>query len=468
MQSEELDNRIRAAADHHHPAYDEKAWMKMEKLLDKHLPQKKDDRRRFFFFLLIFILIGGGLAALLLTGKNGKKDQTIMADQSPVKQTPAVMPGNTGITGKEENIAENNINAEQVTTSNSSSDNTTVRYKPPTALTRTTPARQTSRNGNSQQPGSIPGGKTQDKKLTNPAIVPTNDNPVPIAVTSNKTGGQPVVQTSKNPGENTGAIANPVSSNQTSSQDKAVNHPIAKPLTETTKPVANEDIQDKKTVAQKPVKVKNKRSSSFSLNFSAGPDVSMVASGKTGKMNLVSGVGMGYTYKDRLTLRTGFYTGNKIYTAEPGDYNPPSRFYYYYPNLEKIEANCRIYEIPVSLSYHFGHTKKQNWFASSGISSYLMKRETYNYFYKQSPTAPTISKQRTIRGINKHHFSVLTMSGGYQRTINKAMSVTVEPYLKVPLSGVGYGKVKLNSSGVLFTVGVKPFALFKKEPKPRP
>ena len=46
MQSEEFDKKIKEAADHHHPAYDEKAWMKMEKLLDTHLPQKKDDRRR--------------------------------------------------------------------------------------------------------------------------------------------------------------------------------------------------------------------------------------------------------------------------------------------------------------------------------------------------------------------------------------------------------------------------------------
>ena len=33
-----------------------------------------------------------------------------------------------------------------------------------------------------------------------------------------------------------------------------------------------------------------------------------------------------------------------------------------------------------------------------------------------------------------------------------------EPYIKLPLSGVGYGKVKLNSGGLLITVGFKPFA----------
>ena len=55
MQSEDFDKKIKEAAEHHHPAYDEKAWDKMEKKLDKHMPTEKDDRRRVFFFLLLFL-----------------------------------------------------------------------------------------------------------------------------------------------------------------------------------------------------------------------------------------------------------------------------------------------------------------------------------------------------------------------------------------------------------------------------
>jgi hypothetical protein len=60
MQSEDFDNKLRQAADQHHPNYDENAWAKMEKLLDQHLPQK-DDRREGLFFLLFLFLLGGGL-----------------------------------------------------------------------------------------------------------------------------------------------------------------------------------------------------------------------------------------------------------------------------------------------------------------------------------------------------------------------------------------------------------------------
>src|ERR1700741_4582486 len=59
MQFEDLDKKIKEAADQHHPAYDEKAWRKMEKLLNQHLPLQKDDRRR-ILFLLLFLLVGVG------------------------------------------------------------------------------------------------------------------------------------------------------------------------------------------------------------------------------------------------------------------------------------------------------------------------------------------------------------------------------------------------------------------------
>ena len=35
-----MDHIIREAANNHHPAYNDKAWEKMEKQLDKQLPQK--------------------------------------------------------------------------------------------------------------------------------------------------------------------------------------------------------------------------------------------------------------------------------------------------------------------------------------------------------------------------------------------------------------------------------------------
>ena len=60
MPDEEIDKLIQDAASQHHPPYDDKAWDRMEVLLDKHLP-KKNDRRKYIFFLLLFLLLGGAV-----------------------------------------------------------------------------------------------------------------------------------------------------------------------------------------------------------------------------------------------------------------------------------------------------------------------------------------------------------------------------------------------------------------------
>src|SRR5258707_1119919 len=86
MQSEEFDIKIQQAADHHHPNYDEKAWTKMEKLLDKHLPQKKDDNRKVIVFLLLFLLLGGA-GTVLLINKSHHSSQSLAAKQNLVQQT---------------------------------------------------------------------------------------------------------------------------------------------------------------------------------------------------------------------------------------------------------------------------------------------------------------------------------------------------------------------------------------------
>ena len=89
-----------------------------------------------------------------------------------------------------------------------------------------------------------------------------------------------------------------------------------------------------------------------------------------------------------------------------------------------------------------------------------MKRETYDYQYKNL-NGQVYTHRWTLRDENKHYFSVLTLSGGYQRKINNTFSFLAEPYVKIPMTGVGYGKVKLNSAGVLLSVDIKLFGSAK-------
>jgi hypothetical protein len=242
---------------------------------------------------------------------------------------------------------------------------------------------------------------------------------------------------------------------------------VKEPEVEKTKTENKIEEQKEETKETKPVAVektnnnKQKNKSSFANNFfvtvSAGPDFSAVG-GNAGELRLAYGAGIGYQISKKFSVRTGFYAARKVYSADPEDYHPPTNFWSYYPNLENIEANCKVYEIPVTVDYKISSNKKESWFVSTGLSSLLMKEETYDYYFKPNYSPTYITYSKTINNQNKHYFTVLNLSGGYTRVLNKNISLQAEPYLKIALDGVGYGKVNLNSGGILFSAIIKPFA----------
>ena len=457
MQSEEFDRKIKEAADNHHPAYDEQAWMKMEKLLDKYLPQKKDDRRRFIFFLLLFLLLGGGAATVFFTGNGRKKDQSSIADSRATVQQPGqATPGKNESPENQKNKNSNaDIDNKEPGGSNAVNNNTSASYNTTATGFDKISVKVVVKNEQKTNTAITDGGN-KNNNLNQPSAVNADKPVTGIDIKNNWLA--PVKENNNNSAV---GISSAVSNNELKEKnaDQVVNKNI---IPELNKPLKKEEATTAQAVTEKPVKIKNKKSNSISFNFSAGPDISNAGSGKPGRAKLLAGAGLQYTFKDRFTIRTGFYTSRKIYSASEAEYHAPAIFYVYYPYFEKVDADCKVYEIPLSLSYNFNKSAKQSWFVSAGLSSYFMRSESYNYYYKTAPSGPIITRKWLIKGENKHYFSVLNLSGGYQKNISKSVSLTVEPYLKLPLKGIGYGKVKLNSSGVLFTIGIKPFDLFKK------
>lgn len=508
MQSEEFDKKVREAAAHHHPVYNEKAWGDMETLLDKHLPQEKEKKRRFlFWFLLPLLLAGTGL----LIAKPWQKSNHVIAEntlpqkESKVntvvkeKNTPGIQsPPSAGkiAAGSGDNTktvpADVAVSPQKGTSAASLTTSSTAHTIKQTLEKQSIPAITTTKITKQPQDIIVNDSRVVKKELiTSSSVSKTKgsndrqvyDKPfrkqqiVPVAK------NQPVHQQNedkvtidKNAAERTDPVGSVTISDVSDNKNELTSKSDVTPTPATTEtddkemPKAGPGVKDSlaKAVAEsnrKPDSItaktaaikKNKATNTFFAGVSFGGDISFVGGNKIGTTKTVVGIGVGYTIKNKLTIRTGFYSGRKIYSADADSYNPPPAFTQYYPYLEKVDANCKVYEIPVALSWHFGKSPSANWFVSAGLSSLLMKKETYNYFYKYTPTGATYSNEWTIKDENKHYFSVATISAGYQRSIGKRMIFIAEPYVKLPLGGVGFGKVRLNSTGVLFTVGIKPF-----------
>jgi hypothetical protein len=471
MQFEDFDKKVREAADHYYPAYDEKAWTKMDKLLNRHLPQKEENKRRLLFLLLFFVLLGGG--AWLLIDKPWQNEKT------------QIVSGKTGTNEKNKqaesstNTIENKNTVQPVSGGNAS----------------------TNGNTNTVTEGVSPNG-TEKVQIITPVTVPeaqVNRNTIQKADPKNSAGREPVVK-------KTSQAQKPITVTNTSTEvlkqgNKKLSEPgkpdpvtiVSQPVTDNKNntvvvPAENKPAVDIKTEAEQPkvigtemkvvpetaktadpvakkTKEKNTSKSSFFFSVSAGPDVSAVRAKNAGDTKLLTGVGIGYSFfKEKLSVRTGFYGARKVYTASPKDYQPKEPVLT--PEwLTKIDANCKVYEIPLNLSYNFLNTAKQQFFAGAGLSSYIMKKEVYDYEYVY-PGGPPFTYTHTVDNKNKHYFSVLNVSAGYTRKFGKTFSVTAEPYVKLPLKGVGYGNVKLNSAGILVSLNIRPFNA--KEAKPMP
>src|SRR5690606_22344924 len=115
----------------------------------------------------------------------------------------------------------------------------------------------------------------------------------------------------------------------------------------------------------------------ISFTASAGPSVSSVRS-NPGRITTLYGAGIKYAFNNKWSLGSGFFINKKVYAAGKEDYRPPSSFWNYYTNLLGVDADCDVFEIPLSISYSINKSGKHEWIASTGISNYIMIKEIYN------------------------------------------------------------------------------------------
>lgn len=162
------------------------------------------------------------------------------------------------------------------------------------------------------------------------------------------------------------------------------------------------------------------------------------------------GLGLEFYATERLRIKLAAYQTRKVYSASGEKYNIPGSSGYYNPQqLENVDAVCEILEVPLFIQYSLWNQGRNRLWLSNGLSSYWMRREEYHYQYKNPGSYP---KSALIEKENRHLFSVVSIGLALERSINKHLSLELEPYLKVPLGGVGYGKVTLYSSGAYFSV----------------
>ncbi|MHB1920690.1 MAG: porin family protein [Chitinophagaceae bacterium] len=184
----------------------------------------------------------------------------------------------------------------------------------------------------------------------------------------------------------------------------------------------------------------------WDVEFQLGPELGSVRFQQITSPGIDAGLRLDYHIDSRWSVGTGLMLSSKLYDAAPQDYNPKSGNWNM-QNLQEIEANCTVLDIPLEATFNLFSPGKSGFFISSGLSSFLMKRELYTFKYYGN-AYPT--RSWGITNQDKSWFSVLDISTGYSRQLTNHISLMAEPFIKLPLAGIGYGRVKLISTGLLF------------------
>ena len=107
-------------------------------------------------------------------------------------------------------------------------------------------------------------------------------------------------------------------------------------------------------------------------------------------------------------------------------------------------------DIPLNVGYQVYSRGRNTVTLGTGLSSYVMLQQSFNFSYAGS--AGAWSSSYTAPSSGSYLFKILNLNATYQRQISSRGGITIQPYLKLPLANVGYGQVKLQTTGVALGV----------------
>jgi hypothetical protein len=414
-QYKHIENKIRDAAKHYEPAFDENAWKKMEQLLDAEKPDRKPILWVWFLLPLLLCTI-----AVLLYTNHRQHAQLVAANEVIEKEK------KTGGVNKNSGVPQGtaeDAGADAVNGYKPESNNPQAMYVP-----------------ESMNPRAV---YTQRAKTAMQITAPAGEGDIADA-TGDEIFNKKISGTDNNiPAEEKNAdVIKPTEKKKASPEENKATDPTTTTSKEKTA------AKEKKSVLSKfyllgAVGVENSATKLLSFN--------------DGKTRMKYGAGLGYSINKRMSIQAGFYASHKVYSAPGNAYNPKAGTYLSRVKIISLDADCMVYDIPVTLRYDFYQKNKNNLYAATGLSSYIMKSEDYDYRYTRNGVY--YEGPYSYYG-NKHLFSVLNVSVGAERKLTDKLSVQVEPSVSVPLKGVGDGRVKLFSAGV--SIGARYFPFRKK------
>ncbi len=429
----ELDQMSREAAG----GYDSPGkanWQALSNELDKVMPLEKKKRRFLFWWLLPVLLAGTGIFYTLYQQNNHAANlpaTVLPAGNTTVKPSAPATIAETSTTNSSEPIQNKTeiLTPEKTTKVIVSKENNPTYPNQKTKETKTIAA-----SGNKNNPSSDNQTNASIKPETAATIVNKNEDDQQFKSVESK---ETVMMVSpEKPATSVQKEDTPIIPEKTS--------PVVEPSKN------KEDASLEKIASTKANPAMSKRGRGLSLSVLTGIDKSTVKFTYDEKPGFNIGALAGYHFNDKWALKTGVIYTKKNYKLVGEDFTAPKGTPISYYKLDMVEGNCKMWELPLLVSYTLVSNGKKSVSLNTGLSTYFMKGEEYNYYYHYNGS-PWVKWAEYNTGEN-YVLSILHLSAGFENRLSKHASLLIEPYAKLPLGGVGFGTIKLSSFGVNFSV----------------
>ncbi|MEO7213486.1 hypothetical protein [Mucilaginibacter sp.] len=180
----------------------------------------------------------------------------------------------------------------------------------------------------------------------------------------------------------------------------------------------------------------------YALSVIASSDINGVNSFQQSKVGSNFGAMFSVSIK-KWTITTGATYSVKPYATTFANYTTA---YQFKQDPTNVTADCRMLDIPLNIGYQVYQKGKNKFSLGTGLSSYFMLHENYKYTYSSAyPNGPA---NYTVANPQNYLFSNLNLNATFEHRVNSKFSLSVQPYLKLPLKPVGYSQVNLHTAGV--------------------
>jgi hypothetical protein len=193
-------------------------------------------------------------------------------------------------------------------------------------------------------------------------------------------------------------------------------------------------------------------SSKWAVRLGYSPDLTTVGFKNLTKPGSAFSLLFEYGVSPRLYLQTGVVRSIKDYYAPASEYKL-NKYVTQINTPYAVDGTCTMFEVPLGIRYDIAQKAHSRWFAGTGFSSYYAQKEKYNYRYEKYVH---LQKPGWEGKTGWYFLSHLNASVGYERTITRKLSILAEPFVRIPLKGVGYGKVNLTTAGMWLSLRYTP------------